>query len=97
VLCYVAHMTVQESSSTTLSVRLPAELRERLARLSELTRRTSSFLAAEAIADYVERELAIVEGIGEGIADLADRRVVSHDGAMKRLRATAGSRGRSSK
>jgi len=38
--------------------------------LAGRTRRTSSFLAAEAIADYVARELAVVEAIEQGRADI---------------------------
>jgi predicted transcriptional regulator len=49
------------SESTTLTVRLSNRTKERLADLDGRTRRTRSFLAAEAISDYVERELAIIE------------------------------------
>jgi predicted transcriptional regulator len=48
------------SDSTTLTVRLPSDIKDQLAVLAGRTRRTSSFVAAEAIATYVARELAIV-------------------------------------
>jgi len=76
-------------ASTTLTVRLSPETKNKLAALSEITHRTRSFLAGEAIAEYVARELEIVAGIERGIDDLRSGRVVPHDDAMQRLRATA--------
>ena len=66
-------------SSTTLTVRLSPETKERLSRLAGRTRRTRSFLAAEAITDFVERELAIIEGVERGRDDVRAGRVVPHD------------------
>ncbi len=57
-------------ASTTLTVRLAPELKDRLGTLAERTRRTKSFLAGEAIAGYVERELEIVAGIERGLDDM---------------------------
>ena len=52
------------------------------------TKRTRSYLAGEAISDFVDRELAIVEGIERGLEDMHAGRVVPHKTAMRRLRAT---------
>lgn len=73
--------------STTLTVRLPDELKERLARLAGHTRRTSSFLAAEAIERYVARELEIVERIEQGLADLREGRTAAQDDVMDEIEA----------
>ncbi|MCV0395235.1 MAG: CopG family ribbon-helix-helix protein [Rhizobiaceae bacterium] len=75
-------------SSETVTVRLASETKARLEQLARHTRRSKSFLAGEAIADYVERELAILEGIKRGLADMEAGRVTPHDQAMRRLRAT---------
>jgi predicted transcriptional regulator len=75
-------------TSTTLTVRLSPEVKKRLGRLAGHTKRTRSFLAGEAIADFVERELAIVEGIKRGLDDMNAGRVAPHKDAMRRLRAT---------
>ena len=76
--------------STTLTVRLSPELKERLGHLAKHTKRTKSFLAGEAIADYVARELAIIEGIEQGLDDMRAGRVVSHDEAMRLIRMDIG-------
>jgi RHH-type rel operon transcriptional repressor/antitoxin RelB len=40
--------------STTMTIRLEDDMKDRLARLADSTQRSKSFLAAEAIRDYVE-------------------------------------------
>jgi predicted transcriptional regulator len=76
------------SGSTTLSIRLAPKTKQRLGRLARQTKRTKSFLAGEAIESYVERELAVVEGIERALADAKSGNVVTHDAAMRRIRAT---------
>lgn len=73
------------SDTTVLSVRLPTAVKDRLDRLAEGTSRSKSYLAAEAIEAFVERELAIIEGIREGMADVAAGRVVPHETVMADL------------
>ena len=75
------------SDPATLTVRLSDRTNDRLAELAGRTRRTRSVLAEEAIAAYVERELAIVEGIERGRADVRDGRVVPHDEVAREARA----------
>jgi predicted transcriptional regulator len=70
------------STSTTMTIRVSADLKEKLGRLAEDTRRSRSFLAAEAVAAYVDRELDIIGGVQRGLADAAAGRVVPHDVAM---------------
>jgi predicted transcriptional regulator len=76
------------ASSTTLTVRVSLQVKKRLGRLAAHTKRTKSFLAGEAISDFVDRELAIVDGIKRGLDDMRAGRVVPHKAAMRRLRAT---------
>jgi predicted transcriptional regulator len=76
------------TQSETVTVRLSPEMKARLDELATQTRRTKSFLAAEAISDYVEREMKIVAAIHRGLADIEAGRTVPHEDAMKRLRAT---------
>ena len=58
------------AETTTITVRVPVELKEKLDRLAESTRRSRSFLAAEALEIYAHRELEILEGIVEGMAEI---------------------------
>jgi predicted transcriptional regulator len=74
-------------STTALTVHLPPEIKARLDLLAERTRRTKSFLAGEAIAGYVAHELAIIEGIHEGLEDVRAGRVTPHDQVMEEVRA----------
>ena len=69
-------------NSATLSIRVSVEVSDKLARLAQGTRRSRSYLAAEAVAAYVERELGIIDGIQQGLADVAAGRTVPHDVVM---------------
>ena len=73
--------------SETLSIRVPVGTREKLDQIGALTKRSRSYLAAEAVERYIESELAIIEGIVEGLADVADNQVVPHREATRELRA----------
>ena len=60
--------------STTMTVRLDDEMRDRLEHLAEATRRSRSFLAAEAIREYIENNEWQVREINAGLkeADAGD-------------------------
>ena len=62
-----------------LTVRLSAQTKDQLAEPVGRTRRTRSFVAAEAIAAFVEREPAIVERIEHGRAQVRAGAVIAHD------------------
>ena len=72
-------------ASTTMTIRLPDEVKEKLGRLAQGTRRSRSFLAAEAVAAYVDRELAIIDGIQRGLAGVVAGRVTDHETAMDQV------------
>jgi predicted transcriptional regulator len=74
-------------TTTTLTVDLPPEVKDRLDRLAERTRRNRSLIAGEAIADYVRRELAIIDDIEEARAEVRAGRIVPHDQVMDEVRA----------
>lgn len=75
----------ETTASMTLTVRLPAKVKGQLGRLAHATARTKSYLAGEAIANYVARELEIIAGIKQGINDVKMGRLVTHKQAMKEL------------
>jgi RHH-type rel operon transcriptional repressor/antitoxin RelB len=64
--------------STTLSVRIDEETKRRLEALAKNAKRTKSFLAAEAIAVFVESESWQLEEIKTGLKELDAGQSVSH-------------------
>lgn len=72
--------------STTLSLRVDEETRERLEALARRTRRSKSLLVAEAIASYVEAESWQLDEIAAGLDDLEQGRTVDHDAVAEWLR-----------
>lgn len=70
----------------TLSVRIDALTKRRLDALAHRSKRSKSFLAAEAITAYVEAEEWQTGEILAGIADVEAGKVVSHDRVAKWLR-----------
>lgn len=73
------------TASATMTIRVSLETKEKLDRIAAETRRSKSFLAAEALADYADRELEIIAGIKRGMADAEAGRVVPHDQAMEEI------------
>lgn len=70
-----------------MTIRVSSETKLKLERIATDTRRSKSFLAAEAISAYVDRELDIIEGIKRGMEDVTAGRVVPHDDAMAEINA----------
>ena len=73
------------SASTTMTIRINSDLKQKLGRLAQDTRRSHSFLAAEAVAAYVERELAIIDGVQRGLEDVREGRVVANEAAIAEI------------
>lgn len=70
--------------STTMTIRLEDDTRDRLDKLAEATQRSRSFLAAEAIRDYVELNEWQVGEIREALKE-ADRGEFASDAKVKRF------------
>ena len=70
----------------TLSVRIDSETKKRLDALSKRSKRSKSFLAAEAITAYVESEEWQLGEIRDGIAELDAGQGVSHEKVTKWLK-----------
>jgi predicted transcriptional regulator len=54
-------------AGATITVRVSSEIAERLRRLADATKRSRSFLAAEAIEEYLAVQEWQVEAINEGL------------------------------
>jgi len=73
------------ANSGTLTIRLPEDQIRRLEELAETTRRSSSALAAEAVANYLKYQKWKAGAIEEGLEDLRAGRVISHDRVVQWL------------
>ncbi len=67
------------AESAVVTVRLAANVKQRLDKLARATRRSKSFLAAEAIERYVADEAEFLAAVEEGVAQADAGQVVSHD------------------
>ena len=70
------------SETSLISTRVSSEVAERLAALSESTHRSKSFLAAQAIEEFLNVQEWHVEAIKEGIAAAKNGDIKSHDEAI---------------
>ncbi len=70
---------------TRLTIEISEETRSGLDRLAGISNASSSGLAGDAIASYVEHELEIVHEIEAGLSDLKAGRIVPHDAAMAEI------------
>lgn len=75
------------NATTTMTIRVSTELKDKLGRIAEATRRSQSFLAAEALEAYARRELQIIEDIRVGLEEIAAGKGIPHDVVMTEARA----------
>lgn len=73
------------NTTTTMTIRVRSDVKEKLDRIATITHSSRSFLAGQAVADYVERELGIIDGIKRGLDDIQAGRLVDHDNAMAEI------------
>lgn len=70
--------------SATMTIRLEPELKDRLDQLAEATHRSKSFLAAEAIRDFIEVNEWQIKEIKNAIKEADDGDFAS-DGAVRKV------------
>jgi predicted transcriptional regulator len=80
--------------STTLSVRIDVDTKKRLEALAKRSRRSKSFLAAEAIAAFVDAESWQLDEIQAGLRELDGGQGVPHKAVANWLRSWGGKRER---
>ncbi len=68
-----------------MTVRVPTALKSRIDKLAEATDRSSSWLAARALARYVEEQEWQLATIRQGDKDIREGRIVSHQAAKRWL------------
>jgi len=77
---------VSAADSTVVTARIDAALKAKLEALSRTTKRSKSYLAAEAIAAYVELNEWQIAELEAGIAELDAGEVLSEEEAEERYR-----------
>jgi len=69
-------------TSTTMTIRLEPEMKIRLDQLAEITHRSKSFLASEAINEYIKiQEWQLIE-IKKGIEEADKDQLIDHDSIL---------------
>src|SRR3989441_10149132 len=85
VIVYTFHY-IRAQMTTTLSVRIDSDTKNQLETLAKRARRSKSFLAAEAIAAYVEAERWELDESQAGLQELDKGRAVAHGNLTKCVR-----------
>lgn len=70
-------------TSATMTVRLDNKLKVQLDKLAELTHRSKSFLAAEAISEYIAVQEWQINEIKKGIAEADSGQFADHSTIVK--------------
>ena len=73
------------AETTLISVRVPKTVAKRLARLAESTDRSMSYVAAEAIEEFVALQEWQVKAIRQGLAEADKGKLIPHKEALERL------------
>lgn len=71
--------------SSIVTIRVDEKVREQLDDLARATRRSRSFLAAEALREYIELQEWQIREIKNGIREADAKQVKSHQKVMKKL------------
>lgn len=70
------------TTTALVSTRIPPQLADRLAKLAKITQRSKSFLAAQAIEEFVNLQEWQVQAIREGMAAVERGELASHEQAL---------------
>ncbi len=73
------------SETTLISVRVPKEVAKRLATLAEATDRSKSYMAAQAIEEFLALQEWQVKAIRKGLAEAAAGKLQGHGEAVRKL------------
>ncbi|MDP1602557.1 MAG: CopG family ribbon-helix-helix protein [Legionella sp.] len=69
-------------TSTTMTIRLEAEMKVRLDKIAEITHRSKSFLAAEAINQYLKNQEWQLTEIKKGIKEADEGQLEDHENIL---------------
>lgn len=69
----------------TITARIESDLSDRLTRLATIQGRSKSWVVGKALQAYLDAELAFVEAVEDGLADLHEGRTVAHEEVAARF------------
>jgi RHH-type transcriptional regulator, rel operon repressor / antitoxin RelB len=75
------------AKSVTITARIPASLAKRLEAYAKAAKRTRSWVVQDILDRYVDGEIAFVEAVNVGLKELDAGLGISHEEAMRQLRA----------
>lgn len=76
---YTQRHTLTDMASSTFTIRVESGVKKRLERLAKSTGRSRSYLAAEALSEYLDVNEWQVGGVKEAVASLERGEGVPHD------------------
>jgi len=74
------------ADTTLISVRVPKDVAKRLRALAQATDRSKSYVAGQAIEEFLTLQEWQVKAIRQGVAEANAGKLIPHDEAVKRLR-----------
>lgn len=74
------------SESATITIRIPTEMKDSLEEMAQDTRRSRSYLAAEAIATYIDLKTEHKRSLTEAQDDFAAGNMVSRETALAEIK-----------
>jgi RHH-type rel operon transcriptional repressor/antitoxin RelB len=77
------------SQTTTMTIRLPATIKNKLEHLAEATERSKAYLAAKAIEEFVATQEWQIQAIQAAVkeADSPHARFIDHEIVIKKMKA----------
>ena len=74
----------------TITARIESDLSDRLSRLATIQGRSKSWVVGKALQAYLDTELAFVEAVEDGLADMREGRTVPHEDVLSRFQSRFG-------
>ena len=74
------------SETTLISVRVPKDVAKRLAKLASATDRSKSYVAGQAIEEFLTLQEWQVKAIRQGVGEADASKLLPHEEAVKRLK-----------
>lgn len=76
--------------SHVVTIRISDESKDRLERLCHVTKRSKSFIAGEAIQEFMDKKLWMMEALEEGLQDLEAGETLAHEEVLAEWKEKAG-------